>query len=99
MQRALDSWSKNPAIQVLGNPESDRLSITSFMVRYGDGFVHHNFVVALLNDLFGIQARGGCSCAGPYGVMLLGLKEDTVANFLRLAGHRLHRPQAGLDPG
>jgi hypothetical protein len=37
-----------------------------------DGRVlHHNFVVALLDDLFGIQARGGCSCAGPYGHRLL----------------------------
>ena len=35
--------------------------------------LHHNFVVALLNDLFGIQARGGCSCAGPYGHRLLGI--------------------------
>ncbi|KAJ1487475.1 hypothetical protein T484DRAFT_3629319 [Baffinella frigidus] len=32
--------------------------------------LHHNFVVALLNDLFGIQSRGGCSCAGPYGMDL-----------------------------
>ena len=37
-----------------------------------EGRLHHNFVVALLNDLFGIQARGGCSCAGPYGHRLLG---------------------------
>jgi selenocysteine lyase/cysteine desulfurase len=36
-------------------------------------YLHHNFVVALLNDLFGIQARGGCSCAGPYGHRLLGI--------------------------
>nr|XP_043639338.1 uncharacterized protein LOC122610412 [Erigeron canadensis] len=33
------------------------------------------FVVKLLNDLFGIQARGGCSCAGPYGHQLLGMTE------------------------
>jgi hypothetical protein len=37
--------------------------------------LHYGFVVALLNDLFGIQARGGCSCAGPYGHALLGLGE------------------------
>jgi hypothetical protein len=36
-------------------------------------YLHHNFVVALLNDLFGIQSRGGCSCAGPYGHRLLGI--------------------------
>ena len=42
-------------------------------------YLHHNFVVALLNDLFGIQARGGCSCAGPYGHRLLGIDIDHVA--------------------
>ena len=45
----------------------------SLRLRHGDRYLHHNFVVALLNDLFGIQARGGCSCAGPYGHRLLGI--------------------------
>jgi hypothetical protein len=43
--------------------------------------LHHNFVVALLNDLFGIQARGGCSCAGPYGHRLLGIDESKSHSF------------------
>jgi hypothetical protein len=43
------------------------------MVRHGERYLHHNFVVTLLNDLFGIQTRGGCSCAGPYGHRLLGI--------------------------
>ncbi len=43
------------------------------MIRHRGGLLHHNFVVAVLNDLFGIQARGGCSCAGPYGHRLLGI--------------------------
>ncbi len=73
VRRALAAWQCNPAICVLGNPEVERLSITSFVVRYGRRFLHYNYVIALLNDLFGIQARGGCSCAGPYGVSLLGL--------------------------
>ena len=61
IQRAIRRWSNHPKIQVLGNPEAWRLSIVSFMVRHGSGYLHHNFVVALLNDLFGIQSRGGCS--------------------------------------
>lgn len=69
--RALHRWSDNPAIEVLGNPEARRLSIVSLRIRYGTRYLHHNFVVALLNDLFGIQTRGGCSCAGPYGHRLL----------------------------
>jgi hypothetical protein len=46
-------------------------------------YLHHNFVVALLNDLFGIQARGGCSCAGPYGHRLLGIDIETSHEFER----------------
>jgi len=65
----------------------------SFVIRYDDGgpetpridrsYLHHNFVVAVLNDLFGIQARGGCSCAGPYGHRLLGIDLDRSHEFER----------------
>lgn len=79
--RAIESWGSNDNIQILGNPEADRLSIVSFVVRSPGGVLHHNFVVALLNDLFGIQARGGCSCAGPYGHRLLGIDADTSNRF------------------
>jgi selenocysteine lyase/cysteine desulfurase len=81
IRRAIESWTPNPNIQILGNPESDRLSIVSFVIRYEGKVLHHNFVVALLNDLFGIQARGGCSCAGPYGHRLLGIDLKTSNRF------------------
>ena len=71
--RAIAAWANNPNIQILGNLNAKRLSIVSFVIRSGERILHHNFVVALLNDLFGIQARGGCSCAGPYGHRLLGI--------------------------
>jgi selenocysteine lyase/cysteine desulfurase len=73
VQRAIEAWAVNPDIEVLGNLDAKRLSIVSFVIRRGEKILHHNFVVALLNDLFGIQARGGCSCAGPYGHRLLGI--------------------------
>ena len=38
-----------------------------------DGFVHHQFFTRLLSDVHGVQARGGCACAGPYAHRLLGL--------------------------
>jgi selenocysteine lyase/cysteine desulfurase/tRNA(Ile)-lysidine synthase TilS/MesJ len=38
-------------------------------------WLHHGFVCALLNDLFGVQARPGCACAGPYGLSLLGISD------------------------
>uniref|UniRef100_H3GNH1 Aminotransferase class V domain-containing protein n=1 Tax=Phytophthora ramorum TaxID=164328 RepID=H3GNH1_PHYRM len=52
---------------LLDHENVDQLPVFSFLVRFGDRFLHHNFVCALLNDLFGIQARGGCQCAGPFG--------------------------------
>ena len=56
----------------------------SFVVRAPVGrYLHHNYVVALLNDLFGIQARGGCSCAGPYGHRLLGIDLERSHEFER----------------
>jgi selenocysteine lyase/cysteine desulfurase len=73
LQRAIARWSGNPNIRVLGNHDAWRLSIVSFIVRHGERYLHHNFTVSLLNDLFGIQTRGGCSCAGPYGHRLLGI--------------------------
>jgi len=79
--RAIESWSANPNIQILGNRRARRLSIVSFLIRHGERYLHHNFVVALLNDLFGIQARGGCSCAGPYGHRLLGIDLDHSSRF------------------
>jgi len=84
IRRAVASWGRNPKIRILGNPDKWRLSIVSFVVRHGEGqFLHHNFVVALLNDLFGIQCRGGCSCAGPYGHRLLGIDLKHSREFER----------------
>jgi selenocysteine lyase/cysteine desulfurase len=92
---AIEAWSAHPAIEVLGNHDVDRLSIVSFVVRNGNRYLHHNFVVALLNDLFGIQSRGGCSCAGPYGHRLLGIDLDTSEAFRREIG----RGCEGIKPG
>jgi selenocysteine lyase/cysteine desulfurase len=82
-RRAIEAWSAHPRLHILGNPSLWRLSIVSFMVRHGGGYLHHNFVVSLLNDLFGIQSRGGCSCAGPYGHRLLGIDLDRSKAFER----------------
>jgi selenocysteine lyase/cysteine desulfurase len=84
LRRALATWSHIPSIQILGNPDAKRLSIVSFVVRRPRGrYLHHNFVVAVLNDLFGIQARGGCSCAGPYGHRLLDIDDAHSHEFER----------------
>ncbi len=93
--RAMDSWSANPNIELLGNLQAERLSIVSFVVRNGPKYLHHNFVVAVLNDLFGIQSRGGCSCAGPYGHRLLGIDIERSHEFDR----EIARGCEGIKPG
>jgi selenocysteine lyase/cysteine desulfurase len=116
IRRAIERWRRHPNVEILGNPDLDRLSIVSFVVRprgvgraqaslstpdRGDvppqtsRYLHHNFVVALLNDLFGIQSRGGCSCAGPYGHRLLGIDLERSHEFEREIG----RGCEGIKPG
>jgi hypothetical protein len=95
IDRAIERWSANPSIGILGNPELPRLSIVSFTVRHDGRYLHHNFVVAVLNDLFGIQSRGGCSCAGPYGHRLLGIDIETSHAFER----EIARGCEGIKPG
>ncbi len=95
IQRAIASWSANPNLAILGNQSAWRLSIVSFIVRHRQAYLHHNFVVALLNDLFGIQSRGGCGCAGPYGHRLLGIDVATSKEFER----EIVRGCEGIKPG
>lgn len=94
--RARTTWLANPQLQVLGNTDADRLSILSFVIRRPGGrYLHHNFVVALLSDLFGIQSRGGCSCAGPYGHRLLGIDDARSHEF----EHEIASGCEGIKPG
>jgi selenocysteine lyase/cysteine desulfurase len=95
IRRAVASWDENPNIQVLGNHDSYRLSIVSFVVRHQGRYLHHNFVAAVLNDVFGIQARSGCSCAGPYGHRLLGI--DLIRS--RAFEREIVRGSEGIKPG
>jgi len=60
-------------VKILAPNQKKRLSIFSF---YFEKY-HFNLVVKLLNDRFGIQTRGGCSCAGTYGHYLLNVDQET----------------------
>jgi len=60
-------------VKILAPKHKERLSIFSF---YFEKY-HFNLVVKLLNDRFGIQTRGGCSCAGTYGHFLLNVDQET----------------------
>ena len=68
---------------LLGNSALPRLPVLSFLVRHPEtgAFLHHNFVCAVLNDLFGVQARGGCACAGPYAQSLMGISPALAAEY------------------
>ena len=74
----------HPEIEVLGNSTRAAVDLVVRRPAPSGQYLHHNAVVALLNDLFGIQARGGCSCAGPYGHRLLGIDIERSHEFERV---------------
>ena len=98
--KAMAGWAVHPQVEVLGpayDPAEARLPIVSFMLRHpgpASRYLHYNFVCAVLNDLFGIQARGGCACAGPYGQAVLGIGAEAAKAFegQLLEGQELLRP-------
>jgi selenocysteine lyase/cysteine desulfurase len=83
-------------IELLGDiPPDERVPIVSFNIRHADRILHPRFVATLLNDLFGIQSRAGCSCAGPYGHILLGIDHQTSEKYRRFIVHGCE----GIKPG
>ena len=94
--RAIGRLRANPRLHLLGNLEAPRLAVLSFLVRTEGGHsLHPRLVVRLLNDLFGIQARGGCACAGPYGHALLNIDDATSERYLGCITGELE----GMKPG
>ncbi|MDC3958086.1 aminotransferase class V-fold PLP-dependent enzyme [Polyangium jinanense] len=95
VKRAMASFRTNGKIWLLGDPDLERLSFVSLLIRHGrDQFLHWNFVVALLNDLFGIQAHGQCASTGPYGHRILDIDHAHSAAFAGAleAGGGVFRP-------
>lgn len=95
--KALAVWRKNPAIEIMGNQDARHiLPVFSFRVRDLErgGYIHQQLVTRMLSDAYGVQARGGCACAGPYAHRLLGIgREESQA--LRegiLSGEELKKP-------
>lgn len=93
--RALARWRGNPWIELLGVDRGERLPIFSFRVRTDrGGFVHHQLFCRMLSDLHGIQARGGCACAGPYAHRLLNIDKAHSEAMRRAiqSGAELEKP-------
>jgi selenocysteine lyase/cysteine desulfurase len=90
LQIIFDRFSKMKNVEVLEARNKKRLGVVSFIVIGA----HYNLIVKMLNDRFGIQTRGGCSCAGAYGHMLLQVnkaKSYEILNGIR-SGNLLCKP-------
>ena len=97
LDRAFERWQKIPAIHILGNPDpARRIGIVSFNIRASDSdWIHPRLLTVLLNDLFGIQSRAGCSCAGPYGHRLLDIDIARAERYR----HWVLEGYQGIKPG
>ncbi|MEM1056119.1 MAG: aminotransferase class V-fold PLP-dependent enzyme [Bacteroidota bacterium] len=94
--RALSAWGAHEGIEILGPNDPDgRLGIVSFNVTSAGKALHPRFVTVLLDDLFGIQSRAGCSCAGPYGHRLLDVTQEYSERVRECTLDGIH----GLKPG
>jgi len=97
LKKVFDRWLASTRIEILGNPDPERrVGIISFNLRDGQGrYLHPKFVTTLLNDLFGIQSRAGCSCAGPYGHRLLNIGPERSEEYRKWIG----MGYSGIKPG
>jgi selenocysteine lyase/cysteine desulfurase len=92
----LDELAGMPNIRMVTDySKGDRIPIFSFNIIHRDRILHPKLVTKLLNDLFGIQTRAGCSCAGPYGHSLLGIDDETSHRFRAVIKTGLE----GIKPG
>ena len=93
--RAMASWKGHGRIEIHGKSDCPRLPIFSFRIRDGKGgYIHQQLATRMLSDRYGIQARGGCACAGPYVHRLLGI-DDAASQGLRdavLSGQEILKP-------
>lgn len=80
-----------PKLHILADKIRKRLGVISF---YIEG-LHYNLGVKLLNDRFGIQTRGGCSCAGTYGHYLL----EVTPGFSKIITDQINQGDLSNKPG
>ena len=85
--RFFQRFGNDKRVWIFGPQDSvKRVSIISFNIKHfakqGDRILHPVFVIRLLSDLFGVQGRAGCSCAGPYGHRLLNIPVEKSERFL-----------------
>jgi selenocysteine lyase/cysteine desulfurase len=93
--RALAAWRDLDHLELLGELAPQRLPIFSFRVKDGQGgYIHQQLITRMLSDRFGIQARGGCACAGPYVHRLLSIDDEQSEEIRQaiLNGEEIRKP-------
>lgn len=90
VKRLFDELSSIPNLHILADNLKERLGVFSFYI----DDMHYNLGVKILNDRYGVQVRGGCSCAGTYGHYLLHVsyqKSKSITDQISL-GDNTHKP-------
>ena len=71
----LEAEGKDTFINVYGDKDlSKRANVITFNFEFGSQYIQHSFASLIFTDVFGIQIRSGCFCAGPFGIELLKMK-------------------------
>jgi selenocysteine lyase/cysteine desulfurase len=91
LELAFEGLDSIPEVKIMDDRHRERLGIISFFVAK----IHYNLLVKLLNDLYGIQVRGGCACAGTYGHILLEVSHELSDEITR----RISEGDLSLKPG
>ena len=91
LKLAFEGLDSIPEVMIMDNVQRNRLGIISFFVAK----IHYNLLVKLLNDLHGIQVRGGCACAGTYGHILLEVSHELSDEITC----RINQGDLSLKPG
>lgn len=93
-ERVMNRFFQIPNLYLLGNNNLPKVPIFTFIIKTRFGkILHPFFVTSLLNDLFGIQTRSGCSCASMYGQKILGIDLSLSRRYKEALyeGHELLR--------
>ncbi|HAH22602.1 MAG TPA: selenocysteine lyase [Prolixibacteraceae bacterium] len=91
LKLAFEGLDSIPEVIIMDTMHRNRLAIISFFVAK----IHYNLLVKLLNDLHGIQVRGGCACAGTYGHILLEVSHELSDEITR----KISKGDLSLKPG
>jgi len=91
LKLAFEGLDSIPEVVIMDSAHRNRLGIISFFVPK----IHYNLLVKLLNDLYGIQVRGGCACAGTYGHILLEVSHELSDEITR----HITQGDLSLKPG